>query len=246
MKKLHWLVTLLALACGATGVRADTISYTGTLASPQDSVTFVITLAAAGTVDLQTYGFGGGTNGAGALISPGGTDPFLAIFSGIGSGATIVTDGSGNPFGTSLDLSNYGNPDFEGCGPANTESIGGSPVCGDITMALSLDAGTYTVVLSDGQYQANAVFDNGTLGEGFADFTGDTFCNVIVDSNSDACPNDSGAYALDITTPGTESTESSVPEPEMLGLFGSGLSMAGVALRARRAKMCSKTSKGGN
>jgi hypothetical protein len=38
-------------------------------------------------------------------------------------------------------------------------------VCGDITVTLpSLAARTYTIVLTDGQYIANAVFDNGTLG----------------------------------------------------------------------------------
>jgi len=40
--------------------------------------------------------------------------------------------------------------------------LGGANVCGDITLQLaSLAVGTYTAVLSDGQYQANAVFDNG-------------------------------------------------------------------------------------
>jgi hypothetical protein len=99
--------------------------------------------------------------------------------------ATILTDGMGDPFGTSLDLSNYENPDFGGCPPAGAPVIGGSAQCGDITMVLpSLAAGTYTVVLSDGQYFANAVYDNGTLGEGFADYTGtfssppdSIFCN---------------------------------------------------------------------
>jgi hypothetical protein len=241
-KKVQWLVTLFALAWGASAVRADTISYTGTLSLPEDSAEFAITLATGGTVDLQTYGFGGGTNAAGTVISPGGTDPFLAIFSGTGNDATIVTDGSGDPFGTSLDLSNYGNPDFVGCGPADTENINGTPVCGDITMTIpSLAAGTYTVVLSDGQYFANAVFDNGTLGEGFSDFTGDDpttspptpgiFCNIIVDSNGDACPNNSGAYALDITTPGTGS---STPEPGTLEFFGIGITGLGLLYRGRR------------
>ena len=58
----------------------------------------------------------------------------------------------------------------------------------------ALAAGTYTIVLSDGQYIANAVDDNGTLGEGFTDFTGDQFCNV--DINGSARPNTSGNYAL--------------------------------------------------
>jgi hypothetical protein len=227
MRKSLW-IALFALALGATEARAQTtISYTGTLSSSVDSVDFVITLATAGTVGLQTYGFGGGTNAAGIVISPGGTDPFLAIFSGTGSGATILTDGS-ITYGTSMDLTNY--PSFGGCPPAGAPTIGGSPQCGDITMTLpSLGAGTYTVVLSDGQYIANAVFDNGTLGEGFSDFTGGVFCNVAI--NGVSCPNTSGAYALDITTP---SNLSPTPEPGTLVLFASGLTLMGFLFRKRR------------
>jgi len=222
---------LFAMAWGATAARAQTYSFTGTLASPEDPVEFLITLTSPATVDMQTYGFGGGTNAASTVISPGGTDPFLAIFSGTGSGATILTDISDNPYGTSLDLSNYGNPNFAGCPPAGTESIGGSPVCGDITMdILSLPAGKYTVVLSDGQYYANAVFDNGTLGEGFTDFTGGQFCNIEI--NSVACPNTSGAYALDITATGAVSQ--AVPEPRTLGLLGIGLLGLGFLYRRRQ------------
>lgn len=206
------VVLILALA-----VHADTTSYTGTLASSDTTVQFLITLASAGTVTLQTYGFGGGTNGAGNVIAPGGTDPFLAIFSGTGNSASILTDGSANPFGTSLDLTNYGNPDFLGCPPAGAPVYGGSAQCGDITMSLSLSAGAYTVLLSDGQYIANAVFDNGTLGEGFTDLTASNFCNVNI--NGVDCTN-SGAYALDITTPSAP-----VPEPATLALCTGGLAV---------------------
>ena len=230
MRKTLW-IALLALALSATTVRADTVSYTGTLSSSTDTAVFVITLGTAGTVDLQTYGFGGGTNASGTLISAGGTDPFLAVFSGTGSGATMVTDGSGNPYATSLDQSNYENPFFGGCPPAGAPAIGGSAQCGDITMTLtSLAAGTYTVVLSDGDYVPNAFYDNGTLGEGFSDFTGGVFCNIVI--NGVACPDPlGGAYALDITTP---SAMSPVPEPGTLGLFGSGL--VGLTFLSRRQR----------
>jgi hypothetical protein len=165
-------------------------------------------------IELQTWGFGGGTNASGQVIPVGGTDPFVAIFSGTGDSATILTDGLGNPYGTSLVLLNYG--DFQGCPPAGAPVIGGSPQCGDITMTLaSLAAGTYTVILSDGEYIANAVYDNGTLGEGFTDWTGGGFCNLSI--NGVDCPNTSGAYAFDITG----LPAASVPEPAPVALFGS-------------------------
>jgi hypothetical protein len=132
-----------------SAVQASSVSYTGTLASSTDVVEETFTLSSPTSVELQTWGFGGGTNAAGDRILPGGTDPFLGIFCGTGSSATILTDGSGNPDGTSLDLSNYGNPNFLGCPPAGAPVMGGSPQCGDINMTLtSLAAGTYTVILT--------------------------------------------------------------------------------------------------
>ena len=211
---MNRLLMISVIVLVPAGLQADFLSFTGTLPSSTAVVEKTFTLSSPATIGLQTWGFGGGTNAAGTLILPGGTDPFLAIFSGTGGGATILTDGAGNPFGTSLDLSNYDNPSFLGCPPAGTLAIGvGSPQCGDITMTLpSLAAGTYTVVLSDGQYVANAVYTNGTLGEGFSDFTTGAFCNI--DINGVGCPDPlGGAYAFDIT--GLPSA--AVPEPAFGG-----------------------------
>jgi hypothetical protein len=219
------IATAALLAYLPPSVRADTTSqsFTGALASPEATFETTLNLTSTGDVLLQTFGFGGGTNAQGTLIASGGTDPFLAVFSGTGNAATILTDASANPFGTSLDLSNYSS--FAGCPPAGTINFGGA-TCGDITMNLSdLAAGTYTIVLSDGQYIANAVFDNGTLGEGFSDLTGSAFCNLA--NGSTNCPNTTGTYALDVTTSST-----SVPEPASLLLLGIGLLLA-TALRRR-------------
>jgi len=195
----------------------STQSYTGTLANSDSVFQTTVTLAAGDDVLLQTYGFGGGTNAAGTLIPAGGTDPFLAIFDPTGG---ILTDGMGDTFGTSVALGNYSS--FVGCSPstAGTPIIGGAPQCGDVTMSLDdLAAGTYTIVLSDGLYIANAVFDNGNLSEGFTDeFTGGQFCNLEI--NGVACPNTSGNYALYVTT---ITPAVATPEPTALLLLGSGL-----------------------
>jgi hypothetical protein len=217
--------SVLALVPGA--LQADFLSFTGTLSSSTDVVEETFTLSSLATIGLQTWGFGGGINAAGTTLLPGGTDPFLGVFLGTGGGATILTDGSSSPFGTSLDLSNYNNPDFLGCGPAGAPVIGGSAQCGDITMTLpSLAAGTYTVVLTDGQYIPQAVFDNGALGEPFNDFTGGGFCNI--DINGVDCPDPrGGAYAFDITgLPGAVAT---VPEPAFGGTL-LGTALLGLAL----------------
>lgn len=224
------------LVVGAGAARASTISEVGTLPTPESVVEFSLDLSAAGTIGLQTFGFGGGTNAAGQTIAPGGTDPFVAIFGGGGAAAAILTDGAGNPFGTSLDLANYSG--FGGCGPADEEMVGGLPVCGDLAMSLPLAAGAYTVVISDGDYVANAVFDDGTLSEGFIDATTGQFCNLVV--NGVNCPNTSGDYALDIldSSPGLTvsagAPPSPVSEPASAWLLGCGLlALAALAQRKR-------------
>jgi hypothetical protein len=211
------------LACLCIGsAHAASIYFSGTFGSPEASQEFILTLSAPTTIHMQTFGFGGGLTATGVTVSPGGTDPFLAIFSGTGSNATIVTDASSNTYGTSLDLSNYGNPLFYGCPGANTENVNGTAVCGDVLMTPpALAAGTYTIVISDGQYQANAVFDNGTLGEGFSDLTGGIFCNVVVDASSDPCPNNSGAWGLQFTSSSDRRLNvTELPEPATWGMAG--------------------------
>ena len=233
------MMLLAAISFAAPNAFADTTkSFVGTLATPESTFETTLTLPSAETVTLQTYGFGGGTNGNDAVISPGGTDPFLAIFDSTGS---ILTDGLGNPYGTSLDLGNYSS--FVGCGPANTVSDFGDTTCGDITMDVgSLAAGTYTIVLSDGQYIANAVFDNGTLGEGFTDLTGGAFCDIVDTTTGTPCPANSptlanpagnGNYALDVITSGSSTTgpPPPTPEPGTILMFGAGLTA--IAFRHR-------------
>ena len=209
---------LLVLAGSAS---ADSTSYTGTLANSTDtySLVFDVTGSSNENVTIQTWGFGGGVNAAGQTIAAGGFDPFVGIFSGTGPTATMLTDGLGDPYGTSDALSNYAG--FAGCPPAATVDIGGA-LCGDVTMQLSLQPGTYTLLLSDALYIPNAVFDNGTLGEGFSDFTGGAFQTCNIDSTgATTCADDRANWAFDLTTSG--STTVPAPEPRSLFLLAGGL-----------------------
>ena len=229
--KRHCLVALICAFVLGTGVAHGdgTSSYTGTLANPDnvsgtfdatDSFLLTLTLGTPSDVILQTYGFGGGVNAAGMKISAGGTDPFVGLFSGVGIGAVFLN-------GTSLILANY----TPGCPPADTVSDFGDTNCGDVTLTFDdLAAGTYTVLLSDGQYIPCAAVSTGcaTLGDGAFDFSGGVFCSAVDNTTGTSCPNSSGAWALDVT-------EKSVPTPEpgSLALLGAALlAVAGLQERS--------------
>jgi hypothetical protein len=212
---------VLAAFLAAQVACASTVSYTGTLASPEDSTTQItVTMATAGTLGLQTWGFGGGTNAADAVIPAGGFDPFVGVFSGTGDSATYI-DGAADVLGS------YG----AGCPPAGMVNIGGE-VCGDITLSESLAAGTYTVLLTDADYLPAAVFvTGGLLGDGFVDLTGGAFqtCNVV--GSDTTCITPTADWALDITSP--DSAPPPVPEPAGLWLFGIPLIAWGAASQRR-------------
>ena len=220
-----YIITLALLAAGSAF--ADTVSFTGTLNSPEDTFETNATLSTAGILTIQTWGFGGGTNAAGTVVPSGGFDPFVGVF-----------DSSGNLIqGTSDVLSNY--TSFIGCPLAGLVTIGSIPGnCGDITMSLPLAAGTYTVLLSDAEYIPNAIFDSpsyGNLSEGFTDFTGGAF-QTCADLND--CNNDTANWALDVTTP---SNMTPTPEPGSLGVCGLGW-MAIVATWTLKKKKANETS----
>jgi hypothetical protein len=209
----------------------STASYTGSLASSSDvySLVFNVGGTTGQTVTVQTWSFGGGVNAAGNTIPAGGFDPFVAIFDGTGPTATIATDGLGSPFATSDALSNYAG--FAGCPPAHLANIGG-PLCGDVTISLLLGPGAYTLVLSDAVNVANAVYDNGTLGEGFSDFTGGVLQTCNTDNSGDTtCANDTSNFAFDLTTKGGSTTPT--PEPSSATLLAVVL-LAAVILRCSK------------
>ena len=213
-------LALYCLTLSVPGFCGTVLSYTGNLPDPDSTVFLNLNLAAPGNVTLQTYGFGGGSNAAGTAIAPGGFDPFVGLFSGSGDGAVFIN-------GTSDILTNFS----PGCPPAGLVAIGSvSGQCGDVNLTFAgLAAGSYTVLLSDGAYLPNAVFEaaGGTLGDGFTDLTGGVF-QTCVDQNN--CNSDTGSWALDISAPAV----SNVPEPASGALAGTALVVLYGVSRIRR------------
>ena len=218
MRTLRRVLALLAAAaCGLSA--ADSLSFTGTLETPESVFEQTFSLTAADTVTFQTWGFGGGTNAAGQPILAGGFDPLIALYNGPVATATMYADGSGNPL---ADADNLLNPPWSfvgNCPPAGTVAIGTNQDCGDDFMQLALSAGTYTLLLSDANYIPNSIFDNGALSEGFADLTAGVF--QTCDPSVNACITPNGNYAVDILSANPDLTSS--PEPSALYLLGIGL-----------------------
>lgn len=234
MSKTHDVIagvlTLCFLFAVSSFAAADTFSYTGTLDTSASTFIQPFTVATGGTVDIQTWGFGGGTNAMGAAISAGGFDAQVVLFSGTGTGATFID-------GTSAISSNYYLPpdytqysSLAGCGPAGFSTINGvSGICGDDHLVETLAAGDYTLVLSTAEYINNALnAGSGVLGDGFTDTTNGVFELCGYDpANPTNCAMLGNSFAVDIVTP---SGNAPVPEPGTWLLLGSGL-LAGLLTR---------------
>ena len=228
----YCLLALCLIGLSST-VSASTMSLTGTLAGPTDTFQLQFNVNSTSNITLQTWGFGGGKNAAGNTISAGGFDPFISFFDASGNIVDIGGDPT-NPAGTSDTLSNYSS--FAGCPPAGTVAFSnGDNVCGDITMSFQLAAGSYSVVLSDANYEPFAVFDNGNLSEGFSDLTGGAFQTCDINSGgSIACITPDANWAFDLSGDIGSSAPAPVPEPSTLALVVSGLGLCLSRLRASR------------
>jgi hypothetical protein len=214
------LAAVFLLSLAATARADSSVSYTGALPTPESVFETSFTLADPATVTFQTWGFGGGTNAAGAVIPAGGFDPLIALFSGPVGTATIYTDSSGNPLADADNLFNLPWSYVGNCPPAGTVAIGADQDCGDDFMRVALLSGTYTLVLTDANYIPNAIDDNGALSEGFSDFTSGAF--QTCDPVANACIAPDANYAVDIKSTSTSAT-TATPEPSALSLLWIGL-----------------------
>lgn len=224
--KTRWnaILTGFVLASFACCLSGSSFSFTGSLATPEDFFTQTISLASTQNVGIQTWGFGGGTNSASAVIPAGGFDPFVGLFQGTGSTALFLD-------GTADNLSNY-TSEPSACPPAGLVTIGSvAGQCGDVNLQFTgLAAGTYTILLSDANNVPNAVYEvTGFLGDGFSDLTAGVY-QTCYDVNN--CNTDTANWTVDITTSGA----SSVPEPASFVLAGLGLAVVSrLSSRRRRS-----------
>jgi|SRR5580704_4036480 hypothetical protein len=192
------LPSVICLLSAMASGQVSSLSYTGTLDAPQSVFEVTFTLTASDTVTFKTWGFGGGTNAAGQVVSAGGFDPLIALFTGPSAAGAIYLDSSGNPVADADNLLNAPWSYGSNCPAAGTVAIGANHDCGDDLMQVALPAGTYTLLLTDANYQPAAIYAGGDLSQPFVDFTGGGAQFQTCDLLANVCINPNGHYALDI------------------------------------------------
>jgi len=226
------LIGLLAIP-GSAWALSNSLSFTGTLASAMTAFEQTFTIPATEQVTIQTLGFGGGTNAAGATIAPGGFDSTVSLFSGSGPNASIVLTG-GNPAASS-DLLSLFSPGCPPAGIAGMVTIGtgtGASVCGDNQLVVpNLSTGTYTLVLTDAGFWPLGVNPgppaHSLLSDGFGSLGAPSFQTCNTTSDGTTCVTRTSNFAVDIQAKGV------VPEPGTFALLATGLIV--VAAGRRRA-----------
>lgn len=192
--------SLILFCCFAN---STTLSMTGMFdpANANDVAFIQFALATPGSVNIQTWGYGGtanapgGTNGAGTVIPAGGFDPYISLFQGWTSAATFVESN-----------------DDGACPPGEA-----SPACHDSTLNIaSLTAGQYTLALT--------VFDNFSFAENFGSGTlGDGFIGLGNYFDADSGTVRNSKWAVDVVGPTiTPESGSNTPEPGSILLMAVG------------------------
>ena len=229
MRSRFSLLCTIAALLSISANAATFFSFTGSLATPEDVFEQTFTVGSTTNLIIRTWGFGGGTNAAGAVIPAGGFDPLIALFSGPVSTASIFTI-AGNPAASADTLSLFS----PNCPPAGTVAIGtgtGNIVCGDDRIQITgLVAGTYTLLLSDANYVPFAVNPgpptSTLLSDGFGDLTGGVFQTCNFTSDGQFCITPTNNYAVDIV--GSADSRLSLPEPGTFGFLAAGIAALAV------------------
>jgi hypothetical protein len=218
-----FLISALSAVCTTvfSSVHAADFSYTGAFATDDEVQLFDFTLTSTSAVTIRTFGYGGGVQSDGNVVSAGGFDPMITIFD------------SSSIYGGNLD------------GPSPPVLV--DPATGlalDALFTSSFDPGSYTVALTQyGNFARGPTLADGFAFEGVPDFTtffelpescsNGQFCSYMPDGENPVIPvNRTNAWALDIVN---VASASAVPVPAAAWLFGSGL--LGLIVLARRSRL---------
>jgi hypothetical protein len=204
---------LMLACCGLQGLAtAGIISSTGTFTSDDQVFQLNFTLSSAGDVTIQSFGYGGGTNGAGTVIPQGGFATDLAVFSATGSQLLIDQDSYG------------GNPV---CGERAVNSDTGLCLDGYLYLP-SLGAGSYILTLTEQGNPANGpALADGFAQDGGGNFTGGPFLDPFQNQMN-------GTWAVDVSSTGIGGSTSTAPEPATA--FLTLLLVPGLAIAAKRRR----------
>ena len=217
--RLPWLLVLGTLGVATLPAQTN-FSFQGTFLTDDQVQLFDFTLTSPETVTFQTWGYGGGTNAAGAIIQPDGFESLLTWFTG--SNGAYINDSSSNS-----------------CGSANSYQ----GACLDAYGQVPLAAGSYVLALTQSGNSANCPDGfAGDLACGFSqqgngDYTpgttGDPGCTSFCGTFG---TQEDGNWAVDILNVGSASAVSATPEPGTILLAGCGLALIGLAKRRMAGK----------
>lgn len=208
----------LALTVATNVCAANTLSYTGSLNTDDDTYSATFTIAVDSVFTARSFSFAGGTNAQGQVFGPGGFAPVLSLFQGpsdeLVRSAVANAGGHGGHF----------------------DATTGLPW--DAYMNLSLTAGEYTIVLSqDGNFANGPFLSDGFLMAGQTDYTGQAWGSpgsmfVLTNSGTEFDGRSrTNHWAFDITAQGLQAQ--AVPEPDGLALMLAGLASLGLVHRRR-------------
>ncbi len=216
---LFYSVALIWLVFTPATARASNITLQGLLTRDDQVQLFDVVVATAGSVDMRTYGYAGGTTSSGIVIPRGGFDPILSLFD---SGGAFLADND------------------EGAGVATDPATGEAF---DARITTPLAVGSYIVALTQFDNFAAGNLVDGFLEAGHPHFTADPSftaggpCpgNLFRDISGTAGRCRNGNWAVDFGNVAsvTARSPSSVPEPNACLLLGSGLIGLGFVLRRR-------------
>lgn len=202
------IAAIVALATSSS--RADSISVTGAFAVDNDVYTQVFSVTAPSSITIESFGYAGGTNAAGATIASGGFDTILTLFRADGA---FISRNDDNPSGAS-------------------DPVTGTAYDSKIVINFAL-AGTYYATISQYNNVPFGPFSGDPVSRTDSNFTLDYApvgsSGYFWDANS---IERTGNFAFDIVT-----TTLPVPEPgslALLGMGGLGLGIAGLVRRRNR------------